>query len=130
VLLETQTPTPLMRIRALGKFAQEGIRTWIYFGPIIRGFNDDENVIEGIAEMASETGSRVIYDFYNPYPSSSKMINASGLKIESGTSEWKAKTQKKLEEIMDRHGIVFNSQSEDFVAEARLLNRNLEDFNK
>src|SRR5579875_849587 len=128
ILLETQTPSPLMRAQALRMLSQSGIRTWIYFGPIIQGFNDGTKEIEGIAQIAADTGSRVIYDFYNPYTSSLKLLSSAGFHDVIGSRQWRERVKTEIERIFSLYGLDFNSQSEDYVAESKLINRTLEDF--
>jgi len=55
-LLEPRAPPPKERARALARIAGEGIRTWLFYGPVIPGINDSA---ESLAEVLEEVGGRV-----------------------------------------------------------------------
>ncbi|MEM3677952.1 MAG: radical SAM protein [Candidatus Bathyarchaeia archaeon] len=63
--LEPKAPPPSRRVEALHKLASCGIETWIFLGPIIPGFNDGEENLRGILEVARETRSKLYYDKLN-----------------------------------------------------------------
>ena len=63
--LEPKAPPPSRRVEALDKLASQGIETWIFFGPIIPGLNDDEENVRRILEVARETRSKLYYDKLN-----------------------------------------------------------------
>ncbi|MDI9644280.1 MAG: radical SAM protein [Candidatus Verstraetearchaeota archaeon] len=65
---EPSAPTPQSRFLALERLSGEGIRTWIFYGPIIHGFNDTEDEVRRIVGIAASTGSRVLYDKLNLKP--------------------------------------------------------------
>ncbi len=65
---EPGAPAPTSRLRALEGVSGSGIRTWIFYGPIIPGFNDSEEDIRMIVEAAARTRSRVLYDRINLKP--------------------------------------------------------------
>ncbi len=56
------------RARALKELSSMGVKTWIFYGPIIPGSNDLPADIEFIMSLAGETGSRVLYDGLNVKP--------------------------------------------------------------
>ena len=60
--LEPFSSPPNARIEALKRIAREGIKTWIFYGPIIPGINDHMNEIEEVLQIASETNSIVYFD--------------------------------------------------------------------
>ncbi|QOR94230.1 radical SAM protein [Thermosphaera chiliense] len=60
--LEPNAPCPEARIEALRKLSRSGFNTWIFYGPIIPGFNDDEDTITLLVDIASETKSILYYD--------------------------------------------------------------------
>ncbi|MFN3268342.1 MAG: radical SAM protein, partial [Zestosphaera sp.] len=47
----------------LGRVRDSGLTTWVFFGPIIPGLNDDLSTIEGVVEVARETNSTLYYDW-------------------------------------------------------------------
>ncbi len=61
-IIEPRAPPPSARARALEKVAGEGVETWLFYGPIIPGLNDDEETILGLVELAEQTGSIFYYD--------------------------------------------------------------------
>ncbi|MEL9940547.1 MAG: radical SAM protein [Ignisphaera sp.] len=60
--LEVFSSPPSARIEALKRLASEGIKTWIFFGPIIPGYNDSVSEIKEILSIAKETRSVVYFD--------------------------------------------------------------------
>ena len=60
--LELFSSPPSARIEALKRLASEGIKTWIFFGPIIPGYNDDITEIGEVLDIARETNSIVYFD--------------------------------------------------------------------
>lgn len=58
--IEPNAPLPVKRVKALEKLSSEGIKTWIFLGPIIPGVDEDE--IAGIVDIARATGSTLYYD--------------------------------------------------------------------
>jgi len=67
-MFEPGAPDPASRLRAIGQLSRAGIKTWIFYGPIIHGFNDSDDDINGIVEAAATSGSRLLYDRINLKP--------------------------------------------------------------
>ena len=61
-LLEPNAPSPKARVRALERLSGSGVRTWVFLGPIVPGYNDDLASIRAVVEMAASTGSALYYD--------------------------------------------------------------------
>ncbi|MDM7275458.1 MAG: radical SAM protein [Thermoprotei archaeon] len=61
-LIEPHAPPPLARLKALKKLSEAKIKTWVFYGPIIPGLNDDLETAESIASLSAETGSTLYYD--------------------------------------------------------------------
>ncbi len=61
-LIEPHAPPPLARLRALKSLSKAGVRTWVFYGPIIPGFNDDAETMKNIALLSAETGATLYYD--------------------------------------------------------------------
>lgn len=59
---EPRAPPPSQRVKALEALSARGVKTWIFYGPIIPGVNDDEGTMRGLVELASATGSTLYYD--------------------------------------------------------------------
>jgi len=66
--LEPGAPPPAERVRALEELSSEGLRTWVFYGPVIPGVNDGDDVIEGLLEIVSGTGSILYYDSLHVKP--------------------------------------------------------------
>jgi DNA repair photolyase len=64
-IFEPGAPPPDARAHVLEELSSRGVETWLFFGPIIPGMNDDEGAIKEVVEVASETKSRLIYDKLN-----------------------------------------------------------------
>lgn len=58
--IEPHAPSPQKRVRAIEKLSEEGVRTWIFIGPVIPSV--DEREIEEIIEIACKTNSILYYD--------------------------------------------------------------------
>lgn len=67
-LIEPGAPPPQSRVEALRRLAGEGLETWVFLGPLIRGVNDSRESIAGVVEVAAETGSKLYYDYYRHRP--------------------------------------------------------------
>lgn len=129
IKIETQTPAPSQRIRLLEKLHQNGLKTWIFIGPIIHGFNDGLGEIENIIEIAYNTGSRVIYDYYSPYKNSSEfmqrefLVNTENSHIR-GSDKWKKQLKQSFESLGLKYNVRINSQDDEWkVARGEGLNR-------
>ena len=73
-LMEPGAPPPSARAHALRRIAAEGVRTWVFLGPILRGVNDSEESVRRVAQLSAETGSELIYDFLRLKPGLEKHL--------------------------------------------------------
>ncbi|MFG1519438.1 MAG: radical SAM protein [Thermoplasmataceae archaeon] len=114
-ILEPETPSPESRVEAIKKLGESGIQTWIFYGPIIRGFNDSQIDISGMIQSAAVTGSRIIYDRYNRYPASAKKMKSLGLEqnIADEDGWWQSK-EMEIRKQAERAGIICNSEDEEW----------------
>ncbi|MEM0350333.1 MAG: radical SAM protein, partial [Archaeoglobaceae archaeon] len=62
-IIEPNAPLPSERVKALRKIADEGIKTWIFLGPMIPGERFEE-----IVDLAKETKSILYFDKYRIKP--------------------------------------------------------------
>jgi len=60
--IEPRAPPPKTRANALYKLSEIGIKTWIFYGPVIPSLNDDDSTIDEIIELAKDTRSEVLID--------------------------------------------------------------------
>jgi DNA repair photolyase len=57
------------RFAALRALSEAGIKTWIFFGPVLPYFSDSEEAIDGLLHRAEECGAAYVYvDRMNFYP--------------------------------------------------------------
>jgi len=61
-IIEPYSSPPYSRAKALKKIADKNIETWIFYGPVIPGLNDDLGTIREILNLAVETNSKVLID--------------------------------------------------------------------
>ncbi|MEM0352142.1 MAG: radical SAM protein [Sulfolobales archaeon] len=61
-LLEPSAPVPVQRVRALTKVSEEGLKTWLFYGPVIPGFNDDVASFTRVLEAVYGHVSLVLMD--------------------------------------------------------------------
>jgi DNA repair photolyase len=59
---------PEERALTLEEAASVGIKTWVFYGPIIPSFNDSSEDIGSIVALAKKTKSRIIFDKLNLKP--------------------------------------------------------------
>lgn len=60
--LEPRASLPEARASVVESFSEKGIKTWIFYGPIIPRINDDLEMVVKIAKLAKKSGSEVIID--------------------------------------------------------------------
>ncbi len=127
--IETQTPAPSERIKLLEKLHQAGLKTWIFIGPIIHGFNDSLEDLEEIFEIAQNTDSRVIYDYYSSYKNSSEFMKREfSDKHENletaGSARWRMDLKNSIESFGKKYGVRTNSQKDEWkVARGEGINK-------
>ncbi|MEM1622878.1 MAG: radical SAM protein [Sulfolobales archaeon] len=61
-LLEPGAPSPAQRVRALTKVSEEGLKTWLFYGPVVPGFNDDVASFARVLEAVYGHVSLVLMD--------------------------------------------------------------------
>ena len=58
------------RLDALRVLLSEGIKTWLFFGPVLPHFSDNEGAVDEVFEAAAEAKvDHVLVDILRPYPS-------------------------------------------------------------
>lgn len=106
--IEPNAPPPKARINALKKLSENGIETWLFLGPIIRGVNDSE--VKDIIEEISGISTRVVYDHFNYYK---------GLKFREGSKEWWEGIKQMINKLCRENGLECHEESEDWIFEKR-----------
>jgi len=103
---EINAPEPNRRINALYRLSENGIRTWIFYGPVIPRVNDDLEIIKELVKIAKETNSTFYYDklrikrfmLKSDNPLIKEMINS------SKNYDWE-NLYKKIEEICKENNL-------------------------
>ncbi len=101
-VIEPYSPRPGSRAKALQKIAGEGVKTWIFLGPIIPGVNDDEEDIKEIIELAKQTNSELYYDWLRIKEEIKEPLTKGLSKIygepalPQTTKEWRKQVEKQL----------------------------------
>ncbi|WP_290624614.1 SPL family radical SAM protein [Archaeoglobus sp. UBA230] len=100
-MIEPNAPPPHKRVRALERLRDEGIRTWIFFGPVLPEV--DEGEVMEIAEIAKATESALFYDKFRV-----KGFMKTGIEGEiaemARKTDWKVLAGK-IQEICNRLGV-------------------------
>ena len=114
-LMEPLTPGPKARIKILENAEKENIKRWIFYGPVIRGFNDSPENANSILDIAQSTGTRIIMDRYNSYPTpdrlmTDKKINAKG----SSDEKWWKKFSAEFMEQCRIRGVRCNLETDEW----------------
>ena len=115
--IETQTPAPGQRIKLLEGLHRSGIRSWIFIGPIIKGFNDSRSEIERIFQVAEKNGSRIIYDSYTPYKNSSVFMKNEfrhQLPEKTGMGKWRETLDEMMNSLGKTYDVRVNSQDDEW----------------
>ena len=99
--IEPNATPPQRRVRALERLSSEGVKTWIFLGPIIPEL--DESEIKEIIEIARFTSSMLYYDIYRVR--SFMKTGIEGILAEKARKmNWKTITTK-IREICHRRGV-------------------------
>lgn len=123
-IIEPHAPSPRSRGDALMYLSDSGVKTWIFLGPIIRGFNDESDEMDAIFSLASRSGSRVIFDTYVPYVAANRLMNSTvpGFVAERSyhvDKAWHLNLVKNIESMAERYGVRCNSQQEEWLEEKK-----------
>ena len=108
-LIEPRAPAPGSRAEALRTLSIEGISTWIFLGPIMRDVNDTPESIREIVALASETGSKLYYDFFRMrrrLAAAMSAIKNSYPHAMSSKQEWKIRVAEMIEKICEKEDVL------------------------
>lgn len=101
-LLEPFAPPSAARASALLKLSEAGIRTWIFYGPIIPGLNDSDEVMYRLTELALETNSVLYYDYLHW---KKFMVNAPWTRGLFPSREWRSRVEERLRGVCEEKGV-------------------------
>lgn len=62
LIIEPRAPLPKSRINTLIKLSSMGLKTWVFYGPVIPKFNDDDKTVDEILKICLETNSTLYVD--------------------------------------------------------------------
>ncbi|MCS7104325.1 MAG: radical SAM protein [Thermofilaceae archaeon] len=109
-LIEPNAPEPAARAKALEKLSDNGVETWLFLGPLMRGVNDDEDNIKTIIEVAQATGSKLYFDYFrmkhcleNPMKQVTKIYPHAT----DASSRWRANVRRLIEKLCENLGVEF-----------------------
>lgn len=113
--IEPLTPGPVARMKIVETASNENIRRWIFYGPIIRGFNDGEENNASIIEFAAATGTRIIMDRYNSYQTPDSMLKKNGIEVKGVEyNNWWRKFSRQFKEACSKKNVMCNLESEEW----------------
>jgi len=105
-LVEPKAPPPTARAKALASLSENGIRTWVFLGPLIPGLNDGRDSISGVVDVAAETGSTLYYDFLRVKPGIQALERvAPGALARSSSRRWREAVRRIVVEECERRGV-------------------------
>jgi DNA repair photolyase len=60
-VIEPRASVPRLRLKYLGKFADEGVESWLFIGPILPYLTDSKENLDSLIDAAVEAGVKTIY---------------------------------------------------------------------
>lgn len=99
--IEPNAPLPVKRVRALERLSEEGIKTWIFLGPVIPGLDEDE--IASIVDIARATRSTLYYDKFRVKGFMKEGV-VRELAEKAREVNWRD-VEKKIQEICEKMGV-------------------------
>ncbi len=106
------------RLDAIKKLSENGVQTWVLFGPILPFFSDGKNEINDIFSACKDAGvSYMVVDKLNPYPSVRKEVRKLLAKeypklikgyeeIARNETRYNSTLGSRIKEAADKHGII------------------------
>ncbi len=126
-LIDRKSPLPDARIRTLRGLSRNGIKTWMFLGPIIPGINDSDESIEALISIASDLKIRVIYDLLNPYSGARSMLGetlgsewSSSMKTLDRRKWWENR-ESTIKRLAGQYNVECNSEASELTAETGIL---------
>lgn len=109
-LLEPGAPQPKRRSEALVRASEEGFKTWLFYGPVIPGFNDDVGSFSGVLETVGNHVSVVLIDKLRITPRVYRSLDAAVENFEKVASlvksaTWWSGVVRAFKEVCGRLGV-------------------------
>lgn len=117
-ILEPLAAHPLARAAALRKAAARNIKTWIFLGPVIPGFNDSPEDLMAVIKLAAEIGAELIYDRYRPKPKAHALLKEKYRQVET-SSQWWTQVKTTIEKLCREAGARCIDVEEEWRQETR-----------
>jgi len=92
--IEPRAPPPSSRVEALRRLRASGLKTWIFYGPVIPGLNDDVETIKCLVELAAETRSVLYYDPVHVKSFMKTPTHVLYTYIQGSTREWRSRVER------------------------------------
>jgi DNA repair photolyase len=103
--IEPRAPPPRSRVEALRELSARGIKTWIFYGPVIPGLNDDEETTRRLVMLAAETGSVLYYDPVHVKPFMRNPAHPLYVYVQRATREWRLRVEESVLKICRELGV-------------------------
>lgn len=103
--IEPGAPPPEARARALERLSSLGVKTWIFYGPIIPGLNDDQHTIDTIIQLARDTNSILYYDPLHAKPFMKTPDHPLYPHIKQESREWRRRIFEKITRRCKEKGV-------------------------
>lgn len=103
--IEPLAPPPQSRANALKRLREEGLKTWVFYGPIIPGVNDDSDTAESIARLALETGSTLYYDPLRIKPFMNSPVHPLHCYVNRVSHSWWSSVENTVLKLCNEYGI-------------------------
>lgn len=113
-VIEPNAPHPLARASALLKLSRAGVKTWIFLGPIIPGFNDKPADYEPILRLAKESGSQVTIDRFRVRDWAVKMIESRLSIRPNPTRDWWLEASSRILRLCRDYGVECTTAEEEW----------------
>lgn len=104
-VIEPYSSPPTTRAWALKTIAGKGVETWIFYGPVIPGLNDDDKNIQDILALAGESGSKVLVDYLHVKPFMKNPKHPLYDRISMVTREWWRKFIARVRSLCEKENV-------------------------
>jgi DNA repair photolyase len=94
--IEPHAPPPSSRVEALRRLSARGVKTWVFYGPVIPGLNDDEETTRQLVKLAAETNSTLYYDPLHVKPFMKNPSHPLSEHIQRATWEWRLRVEENV----------------------------------
>lgn len=103
--IEPNAPPPRSRLEAVKRLSNMGLKTWIFYGPIIPSLNDDNETIMQIVKLAAETNSTLYYDPLHVKSFMKTQSHTLYRHVFKVTREWRASIESNILEKCSEYGV-------------------------